>query len=57
MSTVAVVVGNPKPQSRTLAAATYVAQRAGRANRTWSSTSPTWGRRCSTGPTPTSPSS
>ncbi len=26
MSTVAVVVGNPKPQSRTLAAATYVAQ-------------------------------
>ena len=37
----AVVVGNPKPASRTLAAATYVAQRAERApSPTWSSTSP-----------------
>ena len=57
MSTVAVVVGNPKPQSRTFAAALYVARELAGRNRTWSSTWPTWGRRCSTGPTRTSPSS
>ena len=36
MSTVAVVVGNPKPQSRTLAAATYVAQELAGQESNWS---------------------
>ena len=52
---VAVVVGNPKPGSRTLAAGDGTSPASSRASPTSSSTWPTSAPRCSTGTTPASP--
>ena len=47
----AVIVGNPKPASRTLAAALHLARGLPAPSRTSSSTLPPWDPPCSTGPT------